>query len=384
MRLIAKTMTFIMLIFIMSSYAQVGENISIHGFGGWAYGQTDNDNIFNFATKDGEYNNYYFSLNLTAQPAENLTINSQVYWGQARHEQKMDLDYIFAQYNYLPELSFRLGKVKSPFGLYAETYDVGTLRPFYLLPQGMYQSIFPKSYVGLGITGEYEVAEEWNLAYDVIAGEMEMNGFYVEIPSEFDYSMGFPVPINFEKIHMTPVGREVVGAKVSLSPPVDGLNIGLSYMNFKFNMRRDGGEREESFTKNSHYIASGHLEFVTDDISFKSELYQIGKETETTGGYFEAAYTLFNHWQLAASYDWYENTTESTVSRTPHKPALEHKSTALGLNYWFNPNLVLKANYYMIEGNAFAQPALIAMDMMQGKTIEEKTNALIIGTQFSF
>jgi hypothetical protein len=384
MKVIMKVSAVFMFLLVLSAHAQIGDNLSVHGFGGWAAGETSNENIFNFATKDGEYNNYYFSLNLTSQPVERLSINSQIYWGQNRHEQSLNLDYIFAQYSYSPELNFRLGKVKSPFGLYAEIYDVGTLRPFYFLPAGMYQSIYPKSYVGLGITGEYTVTDDWTLAYDLIAGEMALNSFYIEIPSKFDYSAGFPVPVEFEKTQMTPVGREVVGTKLSLSPPVAGLNVGFSYINFKFDMRRGDGPREGSEINERHYLVSGFFDYTKDVISLKSEIYQLGTEMETAGGYVQAAYTLLRHWQVAVSHDWYEISTASTVERTLAKSTLKHKSTGFGVNYWFNPNLVIKANYYMIDGNAFSQPTSVALQLMNGENIKEKTDAFIIGTQFSF
>jgi hypothetical protein len=351
--------------------------VAIHGFGGWAAGKIDNDNNFLLATKDWELNNYYFSLNLTAQPAENVSINAQMFWGQQRHDQMLDLDYIFAQYFVSPELIIRLGKVKSPFGLYAEIYDVGTLRPFYLLPVGMYRGMFPKSYVGLGITGEYEINPDLSIVYDLVGGEMAVNGFDIEIP-ELDFSQMPPVISGYNKMHMTPVMREVIGANVDILPMVEGLKAGVSFMTFKFNMRRDGGAREEAALANRHWMVTPHLEFLYDNISLRAEAYFMRDSTVVDGGYVEAAYTLYDHWQVAASYDFYENKTPSTAALTP-KNLLKHSSVGLGLNYWFNPNLVLKANYYMITDNAFAQP-----DIASGKTLAEKTKALIIGTQFSF
>jgi hypothetical protein len=63
--------------------AQSPERFSVQGFGGWAFADMAKDGRWGeIASKDGEYGNYNFAMNLAAQPADKLSIRSQAYWGQ--------------------------------------------------------------------------------------------------------------------------------------------------------------------------------------------------------------------------------------------------------------------------------------------------------------
>ena len=52
-------------------------DVQIHGFGGWAYGETDG-NAYLVGTEEGRYDNADFALNVTAEPMENLSIVAQI------------------------------------------------------------------------------------------------------------------------------------------------------------------------------------------------------------------------------------------------------------------------------------------------------------------
>jgi hypothetical protein len=150
------------------------ERYSLRGFGGWALGRTDNDNTYGYvAAGETEYANYNFALNLAAQPAEKVSVRAQAFWGEDLRGRNLDLDYVFAQYAQSPKLKLRVGKVLSPLGLYTETYNVGTLRPFYLLPQ-FYSGttgLLPQAYLGAGLTGVLPLGEHWELSYDADRGD---------------------------------------------------------------------------------------------------------------------------------------------------------------------------------------------------------------------
>jgi hypothetical protein len=386
MKLLRTYGLFISFLFIgfTNLHAQEMEKLLIHGFGGWATGFSNNSNRFIFSSEDGEYNNYYFSMNITAQPAENLSIHSQLFWSRELNESMVDLDYMFAQYSFFSQLRFRIGKIKSPLGLYSEIYDVGTLRPFYLLPVGMYNGpgMFPKSYVGFGFTGEFLIGDNWTLNYDLIAGEIDFQNFNLEIPTGFDPITHMPI---MGKVDFTPIGREMAGFKISVNTPLNGLNFGLAYLNFDPYFFKNNGprERDEVNVNDRLNMVAGHLDYLTDNISLRSEIYHVAKDMEITGGYFEAAYIFFQKWQFAASYDWFKNETESTQSQTLVNSIMDHKNIGLGFNYWFNLNLVFKIGYYQIEGNGFAQPVLLHETFFAGN-LKEKTKVVIIGTQFSF
>lgn len=371
----------IVLLLVGHTNAQNLDWLKIHGFGGWAFAKTDTNNYI-IGNEDGNWRTSQFALNLTANPYRKLSINTQLFLQSGLKQDNINLDYVFGEWAFSDEIRLRIGKIKSPIGLYSEIYDVGTLRPFYLLPVGMYYGpgLFPKSYVGLGATGNFMLNEKFEFQYDLLYGEMDFQTFKLEMPVGFDPFTG-PV---MGKINFTPIGREVIGGKITILPLIQGLKIGLSYLNMDIWTSRDGGPLTRDDTiQNRVYITSGHFEYLTDFISFRSELYAINEDIKTNGGYIEAALSFLKNWQVGICYDWYENTTESSVERTIVKSMMEHKSLGFSLNYWANPNLVMKVSYYRVNGNGFAQPDWIHASYFAG-ILEEKTNVFIAGTQFSF
>ncbi len=129
-------------------------SIHLHGFGSVAAGET-NGNHYMVAAEEQEIEHSSFALNLAAEPIENLKINAQVEWVTDDGEVEIERDYAFAEWSVSKALRFRFGEAQHPFGLYTEIFDVGTLRPFVKLPQGLYgpAGFAAEFYRGAGITG---------------------------------------------------------------------------------------------------------------------------------------------------------------------------------------------------------------------------------------
>ena len=53
------------------------------------------------------------------------------------------------------------------------------------------------------------------------------------------------------------------------------------------------------------------------------------------------------------------------------------------MNYWFDPGLVVKLSVHAVDGNRFAQPAVLDDALLNG-TLKRSTLATILGMQFSF
>ena len=143
--------------------AEVGDKVSVHGFGGWGFGLTD-DLRYLVGTSDGKSDNVQVSLNINAQLSSRLKIVTQIAFDET-NTGEAELDYAFSEWTFRDELRVRAGRVKHPFGIYGEIFDVGTLRPFFLLPQSIYgpQGITAKSYDGLGLVG-FRSGESWGSA----------------------------------------------------------------------------------------------------------------------------------------------------------------------------------------------------------------------------
>ncbi len=278
-------------------------------------------------------------------------------------------------------LKFRAGRVKHPFGIYGEIFDVGTLRPFHLLPQSIYgpNGFTAKAYNGLGLTGNWSGDHGWGLQYDVYVGEIEGD---FEIPGLLSASQTlFLEP----KVSLGFTVDDTLGARLHVITPVEGLNFGVSAYR--------GDERvrlviEEPDTRETYL---GHLEYSTARWTLRSEWATAENEGnfEEEGKYLEVAYKVNKHWEVAVrGEDWDVDFPNVDLSFLPPivPQIMEHKDLAFGVSYWFTPGFVLRLNVHRTEGNRFAfveSPEQVGDALMTGR-LEDETELFVLGTQFSF
>lgn len=362
------------------------DGVEIHGFGEWAYAETDGHRYL-IGSNDGRYQNASLSLNLAYRKGDLSIVGQlQVEQNPIVEESEIDvsLDYAFLEWNLSDSLRLRAGRAKHPFGIYAEIFDVGTLRPFYLLPQGIYgpQGFTAQFYDGVGITGSS--GDSWAVSYDVyfgqIQGDARFPGPLSGDPSEVLESivdLGFTV-------------RDTIGGRLTVHTPVDGLNFGVSA--YRGDQIVNAGDTSNPGVAlvDERETNLAHLEFLNDKWSIRTEVASSdGSGSEIDAAYFEAAYHLDDHWQLAARWDDSDVTLKGLdTSMFPpfFTQVLESTDIAFGINYWFAPNAVLKLSYHATEGNRFAfpgEPLEIVQTLLTG-TLEDETEMVVFGTQFSF
>lgn len=361
------------------------ERLSLRGFGGWALGRTDNDNSYAYvAGPETEYDNYSFALNIAAKPAEKLSIRSQAFWGSDMRGQRVELDYVFAEWAHSPKLKLRVGKVLSPFGLYTETYDVGTLRPFFLLPQfySGSQGLLPKSYLGAGLTGAVPVADEWEIAYDAVGGEVR----YSEIPSTvvtgLDPATGLPVTQTFD---LQLIGRDMLGGRVGVASPEHGLQLGVSALHNRVQQSVDGGPREPYGPAREATLANGYLRYDRGPLRLQAEyFYAFADTVDLWSAYVEASYRIGRHWQVAGTWDRGQLEPDATSIYASLPDSMKRSETfGLALNFWASPDVAFKLNGYSVSGNQAARPADPVLDALFGR-LDDSTLVVVLGTQFSF
>jgi hypothetical protein len=358
------------------------EKISIHGFGGWAYAKT-NGNLYSIGNHEGNYNHFEFALNIAAYPIENLSIHAQPTWETQTNILLADVDYVFANWHFSDALNLRIGKVKSPFGLYSEIYHVGTLRPFIILPQSNYGSpgIVQKSYNGIGITGLRYIKNDWGIEYDIYAGQMELE------PMRADR---FSVNPGYEGVILNVFFSKIIGGRITTILPIDGLSFSMAGTFGDMQFKDQGEEIEDFPITDKHYIYSLNLEYMSYRWWFRGEYLNFdrynGADIEINCAYAETAFRFLKKWQITALYDWLEVTNKMDEFPLPDHvlPLLNHEEWAFGLNYWFSPNFVLKCSYHFIEGNVFADPGRSMVQVFFGADYKKKTELILFGAHFSF
>jgi hypothetical protein len=362
------------------SAAQDAQKYTLQGFGGWAYGQTDNDNIFGYsASPDGVWDNYYFALNVGAKPMEKLSIRAQAFWGDDLRGQRTNLDYVFAEWAQSSSLKLRVGKVLVPFGLYSETYDVGTLRPFYLLPQFYAGTLglIPKAYLGGGVTGAPRLGESWELQYDVFGGQIEFEPFFLDRITGQDPATGLPV---FTTTQEQMVGQDMIGGRLLLQSSERGLDFGGSLVHMGHVQVPEGSPLELG----SANLYNLRAQYQKGPLAARAEFFKGSSESSegVLSWYAEASCRFLKKWQVAAQYEHSKIIVPEGDTSIP-ETLTRSESLGLALNFWVSPEFVLKLNGYAVDGNMVAKPENAALAAVLG-TIDQKTGVLVLGAQFSF
>jgi hypothetical protein len=342
--------------------------LTVSGFGQWGYGRTANENAYLVGEQDGGYDNAEFALALTARPQDDVVVAGQVFLAA---DGEVSLDWAFAEYRLDDLLRIRAGKVKNPLGLFMEVKDVGTLRPFFTLPQSIYgpSNFAAEAYLGVGLTGEWEGARGWGLEYDLYAGALEIPSF-----EPADAVLSGPPPYDFAAQAAgedgTEAARDVVGGRVSLRTPFEGLTASVSAFT---------GEMVEAAGRERIVCFGVSGEYAIDRFQIRGEFFRAtegGAETHL-GGYAEVAWNFLPKLQVALRFDESHQHEDGLPADSRF---LGHHETALGLSYWPSPNLVFKTSYHRVEGNRYAVPALSAPDGATDRT----TDLFVAGAQFSF
>jgi hypothetical protein len=353
--------------------------IDIHGFGGWAYGKTDGYK-YSLGTEGGEYDNAEFALNVSAKPLEKLSVVAQIRLESGSDKEQAELDYAFAEWTFNDAARVRAGRVKHPFGIYGEVFDVGTVRPFYSLPQSLYgaNGFTARAYNGAGITGNVPLGQ-WDLQYDVYGGQIEGD---FETPGLLSTSSKY-----FSEPSIT-FGYRVenaYGGRLNVTTPIDGLTVGVS------------GYTGKAYTDLSNVdtdkrdVFAAHAEYARNRFAVRSEWGHLknGSDFNVDAGYIETSYRIDDHWQVAARWDQVDVTLPGTnLGNLPaiFPQLLEHREAALGVSYWFSPNFVVRGSYQRTEGNRFAFPETsdeVKAALATG-ILDDSTDMILVGAQFSF
>ncbi|HKC12510.1 MAG TPA: porin [Vicinamibacteria bacterium] len=356
---------------VAAAQAQEGPSVALHGFGGWAYGKT-NHNDYLAGLPDGDYRTSNFAINVQSNPIERLRITTQVEWQEDQHGGAVSLDYAFAEWFFSDALKLRAGQIKQPFGISTEVFRVGTLRPFFDLPQAVYGGVGltgGKAIKGVSLTGTASLGTRWTISYDLYGGGVDQQEFV--LPELF--LRGEPVSATNEfELAST---RDVVGAHVVVETPVPGLRVGGS-----------GFTGIEVIDLNRRKVFGLQAEYLRGPWSLRGEYVHENVPADITirGAYIEAAYRLRDRWQGAVQYG--RLTTDLPGVNTSIAPSLlNHTEVAVGLNYWFSPQFVFKLSYHHVDGNRLAapEPEDVAALVRSG-ALPTKTQLVHFGAQFSF
>lgn len=363
-------------------------SLKLHSFGRWSYGQTDG-NVFDGGTEDGQYDNAALALNLSYSFTDALRVASQIELVNEplEGELEVELDFVFASWDVSDSTALRLGRVKQPFGNYAEIYDVGTLRPFLDLPASLYgpAAVAGESVDGLAATFTRGLGE-WSVAVDVYVGRLELEATepWEALRDEDDEGDEEDEGEEAEEGLLEDKSREdLIGGRLVFTTPDQRLKLGASAYH-----GQSEGEGEGAGEAVDDTVFAVHLDFETDKTWIRAEAYHFEEEDEASadGAYLEVARFLDEHWQAAVRIDWLDTEISEVEIPDALDSLTEHRDVALGLNWWSTTDLVLKTAVHWVKGNRFALPEDLVEsgELDDLEEIEDETLLFEIGVQFSF
>ena len=101
-------------------------------------------------------------------------------------------------------------------------------------------------------------------------------------------------------------------------------------------------------------------------------------ELRTQAAYVEAAWMLGGGFQIAGRVEGSWTRLDGFGTDSPY---LRHREAALGVNYWFAPELVVKASYHFVDGARFAFEPWDGTGTRPSP--EAHTQLFVLGAQFA-
>jgi hypothetical protein len=336
-------------------------NIQIHGYATQGFLYTNQNNVFTTTSTNGSPAWNEDVVNLGAAPMPKLRIGIQArYFLLGNYGNTITLDW--AQLDYRPSDLFgvRVGKVKTPFGLFNETQDIDPSYMFALLPQGPYSIASRNS----------QLSEYGGVAYGTLnghqAGKLEYRGWDgVRAVTKDDGNFlgqresGTTLPNG--------VSGVAIGAALHWRLPIEGLMIGASDL-YVFQKSgpiintpttgasqttTNGTETVSPFSQPFYFFKYEHGKFMLAGEFWKSAAKQYvaltGKATteainDNTAWYPMLTYKVTDK-LTAGSYYTQEFNTAAKLG-----PARYLKDWVVSGRYDFNQFLYAKAEEHFIEG----------------------------------
>lgn len=338
--------------------------LSINGFGQWAYSQTGNANGYAGFDAGSDFSGGSVALALHAQLLERGHVGLQVRFD--RDHNATTLDWGFGEWRFSDQLRLQIGLIQHPFGISGDVRDVGTVRPFYLLPSSIYGSadLTGEAIDGVAIRGSTFSGSGWSLRYDAYFGALALPSSSTFDKLAAGFSPGGTIRTTTDETTF------VAGGRLTIAAPLEGLSFRLS----GYSTLRDTED----------VVIGPSIQYAANGFDLRAEYffhYQgSAPKARTHAAYVEAAYMLTARLQAGVRGDVYSG---QLLGYNGSRALLDHREVAATLNYWFDPGLVVKVSAHFIDGNRFAlAPALD--DAVLAGTLQRTTFAVIAGTQFSF
>ncbi len=324
--------------------------VDIHGFISQGYLKSDHNN-FLADTEDGTFQFNEMGINFTTSPAESLYLGIQFLArdiGDTGND-KIEIDWAYADYKWYEWLGFRVGKIKLLYGFYNESRDIDMLRTPILLPPSVYSESARDAQTavkGISVYGNIDAGPAGLLTYQAMYGVVDI-----------DSNSGTVKLIEtLYNISITSVERdEAKAGAIHWHTPLDGLKVGVSLINTGIEFIGPALTVDYS-TFESKIISA---EYLIGNLTLSGEYHLLTKDTDTTVIALNRTVndeTKTDTYYINAAYrftDWFElGSYHSYLIRDNDGSGDENKriNTCLTLRFDINSNWLVKLEGHKVEG----------------------------------
>jgi hypothetical protein len=211
-----------------------GREIQVHGFVQQGFVFTDDNSFLTMGSSNGSGEMTDGAFNVSSKLHDKVRVGAQVYarnlgqFGNGR----VELDWVFADYQVNEKIGFRGGKVKTQLGLINDTQDMEFLHTWALLPQAVYPLDLRSvtiAHTGGDVYGRLNTKKAGAFAYSAYFGVLpddKRGGYRYGLE---DRGLGV----------IGDIKRHGGGGDLRWTAPLEGLQVGVSHLESRgeFNLR---------------------------------------------------------------------------------------------------------------------------------------------------
>lgn len=370
---------FILLLLGLSVVSAQGQ-LNIHGHLSQGYAITNGSQIFGI-DEEGTWDYRNLALQFRYDAGEDYSFLIQLNHKRLGESPIMtlrrdvELDWGFFEYRFNNRHRLKIGKIQLPLGIYNEWRDVGVLLPFYQVPfvpyhEGNYSS---ETIDGLVWHSDFDITDNWGLETNAFLGRWNWQETTI---------FQDPLSGNIVALVSEPEFRNAFGAQVWLNLPGDGLRVGMSGYRGKvfggayFNDTPGGIGEEDMMVMLTSLDASFDKFYLRSESTY----YRFSQnDFSAFGYYFQSGYQFPVGLQLNMQYGYYDIYDLIGPVVNTRFDLKYYRDYAIGVNFRFNPTIILKIENHWNEGLVADAPVFLG-----GRFINKNIRYTIVSLSTSF
>ena len=292
--------------FSLPRTATAEEEVAIHGFLSQGYLKTSGNNYL-ARTKSGSWEYAEAAVNFSKSVADDLSMGLQFFTRELGNlgNLEIELDWAFGDYSFRDDLSFRIGRIKMPYGLYGEIQDFDVVRSTVLLPQSVYYLAIRDllvSFNGISIYGSLDATSLGTFDYQIFGGAVMIPNASESSIAYYFANEGYSAEADLQVFELTDVkNKYLIGAALKWETSLEGLLLNGTVSHYQ---AKATGLVNPAFTKMLETLNqkpenwTENLKLDLKDIVFSVASVQYNREN-FTGTFEYARYKSLNKSNLA-------------------------------------------------------------------------------------